>query len=202
MAGQPSCSNIRSPQRILKNQFLIRDIFNSLTPNKCFLSLLWKHPTTNFVSTFFFFLFFFLSAGWPSNRCFCSLFPAHQLPPEVWFSHVHPVQKHCNASKASPSRMTMPDASDGWQDTFFVTSCTLLPHAVLKPEQANHGHASLLPDDPPFQQFLNAGYLTTSSEKHSSPKPEEAVTDLLPKAKWTLLAALLVTLQCSLPVSF
>lgn len=31
------------------------------------------------------------------------------------------------------------------------------PMLCWNPEQAHHGHASLLPDDPPFQQFLNTG---------------------------------------------
>lgn len=71
------------------------------------------------------------------------------------------------------------------------------PMLCWSPEMANHCHASLLPDDPPCQYFLNTGDLTTSSEKYSSPKTEEEVADLLPNAKWTLLHLLHFWQLCS-----
>lgn len=52
MAGQPSYSNINSPQKILKEQFLITGSLIQWL-QRSFLSPLWKHPITIFVSIFF-----------------------------------------------------------------------------------------------------------------------------------------------------
>lgn len=91
----------------------------------------------------------------------------------------------------------MPDGSDGWeQDTSSLTSCTLL-HVVLKPR-----HGKPLSCQPTSQWSSISVFpliqgITTSSEKYSSPKTEEAVADLPPSAKWTLLHSLHFWLLCS-----
>lgn len=82
-----------TPQRIWKDNFLPQTALIHWLQGGTFWVSYETHP-----SFFFFYLpFFFFSAGWPSNMCFCSLFCAHQPPPRFWFSHFQPVQKHCNA---------------------------------------------------------------------------------------------------------